>query len=170
MKIQWRIAPEQLFDNTESDRISRALHLMNVETGIGIDSYSMGADGPYLSSAFIVTKEFLIEIHLSSADLEFDLARADLLSNYRVKLGEQALNDSTSTQVLDDEAADKPEEGERQTNSSEKIQFAQIQLAHGGGLVSMLSYFGEDQVNWLEFVLQTYPVSNLLGKGAPNAK
>src|SRR5438105_4485422 len=53
-----------------------------------IPSIRLGADGPFVSSIFLLTATYMIEIRLGQPDIDFDFIALKSVYDYRVVIGE----------------------------------------------------------------------------------
>lgn len=179
MKITWRTPSQTLLDDVELERINSTAALLKLNTAVAIDSYTMSSDGPILTSIFLVSEGYLIEVNLNSKYPSFDICSMKSLLNYRVTFGvhdnntvnsneseisaESSLlemntkNDSNSNVTMEPTLV-------RPTPKSNEIKFVKISLKHTVNMESNLNYFGDDLENWLSYVLETYPKNLLLAQ------
>ena len=163
MKLNWRTPPETFMDKVELGRVEKAMALLKFDVGTAIDSYEMTPDGPALSSVFILTGGYIFEVNMVSAHLEFDVANAARLANYRISFGEQAATaDAASVLAGASSSVELPGASERGSESAKSTQFVVVTLRHSDEMASRFSYFGEDLDAWLEYVLSAYPKEGLL--------
>ncbi len=169
MEIKWRQASPSFLDEVEMKRIEKAMALLNFESCSAIESYTMSPDGPTVSSVFIVTDDYLCEVHLTSKYDEFDVSAARSVINYRVKFGESmeganadsAVAPSASPTVAQDVVSDS-DSPMQHSPAPRKIKFVEIQILHTDSLRSTLSCFGEDIDDWLTHFCEVYPKKFLL--------
>lgn len=153
MNVNWRQPPESFLDEVEVRRVYEVANLLNLGDCVAIDSYSMQADGPAVTSVFLISGGFLVEVKIDRALLEFDIASNRALVNYRVEFGairrpaENSANDATTTEQPPQEAV---------------TEFVKVTLRHTDHMVSGLSFFGKDTGTWLSYVLAAYPKELLL--------
>jgi hypothetical protein len=157
MKINWRISPEENLDQVELDRVNKALTILGIDEGTAIDSYTMAAEGPILSSIFFISKLYLVEIQLLGNELEFDISALNTLLNYRITFG--ALPITTNS---DENANEASEQVPKENSSEATIQYVKLDINHTEGLHSRINYFGPDKMEWLNFVVLNYPKELLL--------
>ncbi len=107
-----------------------------------LPSWQMGPDGPVLVRVTLVSESYIVDLHLASADLDFDFALRKV-HNYRVVLGEVTV---------------KVKEEER------RYQTARVTLLYLGGmpLQGELTYVGTDRATWLAQVKAALPVASVL--------
>ena len=161
MTVAWRIDPEKFLDKVELERISKTMALLKLQEGTVIDSYTMSPNGPTLASVFVMGGNYLLEIAMVGKHLEFDMANATQLINYRVTFGEHE-------QPAEGPAASggaSPTSDAAPASSADSIKttkFVKVVLRHTDVLYSQMSYFGNDTDDWLNYVLDVFPPSNLL--------
>lgn len=156
----WRVNPKSLLDDTEAARIAKASEILGLKTGFAIDSYKMSEDGPHLSSIFIVSDEFLSEIHLDVPGFVFDFSPITLLNNVRVTQGSAAIPATQPSSETDDAASVSPAGQEMPTKQVEHVS---VILAHDPPLMSQLNYFGDGGDKWLEFLISNYALKAMRG-------
>jgi hypothetical protein len=168
MPITWRIPAESFMDEVETKRFNDSIRLLGITDAIAIDSYAMGADGPSISSVFVLSCDQLIEIRLTARDIEFDICSAKKLTNYRIQLNyvekpaPSAASPTPSESGTNDEiASDITTAGgsENMAVESEKNRFATVILHHSESLITHLAYFGKDLDAWLQFVMDKIPTN-----------
>jgi len=109
-----------------------------------LPSTQMGPEGPVLVRVALVSDSYLVDLHLTTADLEFDFTLLRAVKNYRVALGEVTI---------------KVNEQDR------RYQTARIQLMYGATsvpLVAELTYVGMDRAQWLDQMKAGLPVKTVL--------
>jgi len=115
------------------------------EFSAALPSIQMGPEGPILARVMLVSESYLVDLHLTSADLEFDFALRSAVKNYRVALGEVTV---------------KVKEEDR------NYQTARINLLYLASLPlhAELTYVGTDRAAWLAQVKEALPVQSLLSE------
>lgn len=156
MTVAWRISREKLLDKVEHERVSKTMALLKLQDAAVIDSYSMSPNGPTLASVFVVNGDYFLEISMAGKHLEFDVASATQLVNYRVTFGE--LDQPAEAPAVSGEAS--PTSGAAPAMAAESLKitkFVKVGLRHTDALYSELSYFGNDADDWLNYVLGVLP-------------
>lgn len=171
MSATWRIPYGQLLDHAEAKKIEQVIALLKIASAKAIDSYSMSADGPILTSVFLISTEFLVEVKMDTQHLNFDVTCASKLFNYRVKFAESEHRiDPVTTNVVTPDISspagavvdDQPVELKPiEVSPVSLITFVEVNLRHTDTLSSRMCYFGNDKENWLSYVLESYPPSLL---------
>lgn len=169
MAITWREPSRVVLDAVEVKRLDDVMSLVNLSSARAVDSYVMSADGPKLSSVFLMSEILLVEVRLNTKFLSFDLADVKKLQNYRVTFGElehrvaDIATPELTAAVLPGVEAGVLIEGTTAASAQvvHRTRFVEISLSHTDTLVTKMSYFGEDATDWVRYVLDAYPPSHL---------
>ena len=147
MAIKWRIKQESFMDKVEIARVDKTIALLKLGDAVAIDSYSMSPNGPILSSIFLVSGGYLVEVAMGGKHLSWDAASASFLINYRVTYGEHEV----AADVLEapNETVATKSEGKATTTK-----LVTVLLQHTDVLATQMSFFGENVEPWLEFVIE----------------
>lgn len=161
MPLSWRVSPEKLLDQVELEKVHHAMALLKLNDGKVIDSHIMSPNGPTLQSVFVVSEMYFVEIRMGGKHLAFDLSHTRNLINYRVTFDEHGQTSEQATSALKS-----PSTTESAAPLAAEIQkltkFVTVTLRHTDTLSSGMSYFGDDIKEWLDYVLDAFPPSNLL--------
>lgn len=111
-----------------------------------IPSLSVGSDGISLKSLFLITRNFVCEVHMIASSPEFDFAPLSSIRNYRVRTWRHEIK-----------------EGEQVVASFE---LAEVKWLHdfGDGVASLLTFAGTagDRQAWLDQVIAAVPPARML--------
>lgn len=162
MNINWRVQPDEILDATEYERVISALRLSGINDGAAIDSYKMGEGGPYLNSIFFVNSHYAMEVLLVGSELNFDIARADSVTNYRIKIGKTTVAGAIRAARAEEGSWASTDESPDGTQEAAVVHYVEISLNHTEGLRSKINYFGAGGEDWLQHALKAYPISKLL--------
>lgn len=153
MSNTWRKPAEEFLDNVELERVNKVIKLLKIEDAFIIDSYAMSANGPIVTSVFLVDNYYLVEVHLSGKNLEFDSASINTLVNYRIIIGEDVISPETRVDTSPSTIT---------VQNAQAFKFISVTLRHSDKLISRMSCFGNETDAWLQHVLDVMPRSILL--------
>lgn len=142
-------------DEVEVGRVNNVIDLLKLKDVIAVDSYAMSANGPILSSVFLLSGGMLTEVKMGGKYLKFDSCNASQMHNYRVSFGEHQVQPEASPKGHDQ--ASVPSEPAAATAAGAITKFVTVHVRHTESLASELTFFGEDLDAWLTFVLDVYP-------------
>lgn len=164
--ITWRVSPESILDTVEIARVEKVVALLGLEACKAIDSYQMSADGPKVSTIFLVNKDYLAEVRVTGSALEFDVCAARSIMNIRVTFENKHVQSATATGTVDSQPSADNAVTEAASVASviaaTELKYVTIDLRHTDKLHSRLSYFNSNVDDWVRFVLDAYPKSLLL--------
>ena len=171
--FKWRVNPSSILDAVEVGRVNAAAELMNITEAIAIDSYQMSADGPKIWSIFLVNDSYIVEVRLTSRELEFDICSARSVVNLRVEYAvlpaqpavavTQVVNKTAQGAIATEASAVSQTTPQAEPSpETEAKRYVTVSLLHGERMSSGLSFFGAELDAWLRFVLAAYPKDRLL--------
>jgi hypothetical protein len=158
MSWNWRIPAEKLLDADEQKRVQRVIAMLGVTAGTVIDSYELGTDGPRLSSVFLVSAPYLIEVRLDSQAFAFDVVSLTNVLTYLVRISTIFVPGAQPPQASEGQPAPPAAE-------PKKLDFAEIRLSHAEQNRTTMGFFGEDIDAWISWVMRGYSPSHLGAKG-----
>jgi hypothetical protein len=127
---------------TFEDHLRPSLSMLDESVEKCFPSILLDEDGPSLNSVFIITNNYLLEVHMNEERLAFDFLKLKSISNYRFDFWDESISGANQSII--------------------SFQMATITLMHTENFSSSIYYAGSNRSEWVNSVLEAIPMTLLL--------